>query len=412
VKNYSPDDSQNFLNTFWLGDIAYSSFKNDYLTATNYDAANALDALLISEKFSRFDWDNLLKNPVPKLKHFPDNFLTWHGMVFHNKKAVANKKIGMVIQMPDSSKIFVPVNTDAAGNFTIKNIDFRDSAKVFFRLNNINKDDKDIDVSFTKIDESTPFTGTFPNSLFIVQNRKPNDTVPQRIKDYDSELNNFENDDRYKTLQGVVVKAKPKNLTEQLNKTLSSPQFRDPGEIVFDFTNENSDDASGGIIDWLNGKVPGLTVEGGIAYMRNQPVKIYINEFGADYEQLNSYPVTEIAMVKVLRTPFMLGSGAPVVVVYTKTASMFKPETVSIKSSKIVGYPNVDKFKIVDYSDAKFNTGDHDTRSVLYWNTHLRPEKNKQTITFYNNDISKNFHIIIIGFNKNGPVYLDKEISF
>ena len=41
-------------------------------------------------------------------------------------------------------------------------------------------------------------------------------------KDYASVLNTFDNDDRYKKLESIVIKAKAKSLKDELNKKLSS----------------------------------------------------------------------------------------------------------------------------------------------------------------------------------------------
>ena len=405
------NDPQDFLKTYWLGDRLLQPIKaNGYFDPKN---DMALDHLLMSEQWGKSEWNKFLLTPVPQLKYAPDNYLTYQGIALSDKKMLPNKKIGIVIQVSDSAKEVLSVNTDNQGRLTLKNIEFSDTAKVFYRINNLEDLTKNIDIQFTRADDSKPYTGSLPASLFTVTTRKAGDAIPQKIKDYMAALDNSEKEDeRYKKLESVVVQAKAKDLTKELNKTLSSPIFSEPGEIIFDFINKYTEETGSGVIDWLVGKVPGLSNENGVAYIRNQPAGIYINEFAADYTQLSSYAVTDIALVKVLRNAYALGSSVPVIVVYTKTGNSFKPENINrIKNSIIKGYPKLERFKMVDYADEKVSTSRNDTRNLLSWNTTWIPRANKQPIKFYNSDTSKKYRLIITGFGKDGiPVYLDKEI--
>lgn len=406
------DDSHNFLKTYWLGEAISLPVKaNGYFNPAGAGAV-ALDHLLMTESRGQEYWKNFLNKPVPILNFAPDNFLSYEGTALQNKKLLPMKKIGIVIQASDSAKAFLSVNTDNMGNFTIRNIEFRDTAKVFYRLNSLQESQNNIDVIFRRLDDSRPYTGLLPVSSFTSSPRKPGDSIPQRIKDYVVTLNNSAlDDDRYKQLEGVTIQAKAKDVTKELNKTLSSPIFTEPGEIIFDFINKYTDEAGSGIVEWLEGKVPGYSIEGGVAYMRNSPMGLYINEFAADYTQLSSYAVTDIALVKVLRNAFALGSSAPVLVIYTKTGNSFKVDPAArIKNTRITGYPKLDKFKIADYSDEKY-IPKNDLRSVLYWNTTWIPQSDTQEIRFYNNDLAKKFRLVIMGFSKDGiPVFLEKEI--
>ncbi|WP_435523943.1 hypothetical protein [Chryseobacterium indoltheticum] len=62
-------------------------------------------------------------------------------------------------------------------------------------------------------------------------------------------------------IEEVKIKAKKKNLKDDLNKKLSSPLYRSMSEIVFDFVNENQSVAgSQNILQWLQGRAAGLTI--------------------------------------------------------------------------------------------------------------------------------------------------------
>lgn len=106
-----------------------------------------------------------------------------------------------------------------------------------------------------------------------------------------------------------------------------SPLFR---TIQGDYFNlEQASNAPGvygytNILDWLQGRVAGLqvyTIRGNrIAFMRNYPATIYVDEIRTDASMLNMLPVADIALIKVIKGPnagILSGPGGAIVV-YTK----------------------------------------------------------------------------------------------
>lgn len=95
--------------------------------------------------------------------------------------------------------------------------------------------------------------------------------------------------------------------------------------ILFNMETEpNSNTVIGyfNILDWLEGRVAGLQVypvrDGRIAYIRNMPATIYIDEMRIDASFLDALPVTDIAIVKVIKQAFGLGAPGGVIAIYTK----------------------------------------------------------------------------------------------
>ena len=114
---------------------------------------------------------------------------------------------------------------------------------------------------------------------------------------------------------------------EELNKQYCTGLFSTPDGTYFDL--ENDDNAIGAnsylnILDWLQGRVAGLQVYNyrsvRIPYLRNQSAAIFIDEMRVDAGMLNMIPVNDIAMIKVIKTPFMGLWGAPggAIAIYTK----------------------------------------------------------------------------------------------
>jgi hypothetical protein len=120
--------------------------------------------------------------------------------------------------------------------------------------------------------------------------------------------------------------SRPKSQKEILNDMYCSGLFKTLDADFFDLLEgQNAATASAyvNVLDWLQGRVAGLQVYTTrynirIPIIRNQAASVFVDEMWVSYDYLNSLPVTDIAMVKVIKGPFMGGratSGA--IAVYT-----------------------------------------------------------------------------------------------
>jgi hypothetical protein len=101
-----------------------------------------------------------------------------------------------------------------------------------------------------------------------------------------------------------------------LNDEYCSGLFKNADGTIFDIQNENVQ-AFFNILDWLEGRVAGLQVyvaRSGtrIPVIRGNAASIFVDEMRVDATFLNSLSVNDIAMVKVIKGPFVgaIGNGA------------------------------------------------------------------------------------------------------
>lgn len=130
-------------------------------------------------------------------------------------------------------------------------------------------------------------------------------------------------------LLGAVAQkrmAQPKTKSEILNDKYCSPLFSSRDGEYFDLLDDGVTKgavAYMNILDWLQGRVAGLQVYTSryntrIPYIRNQRAAVYVNEMRVDYDLLNLLPVTDIAMIKVIKGPSVLPfSGGGAIAIYT-----------------------------------------------------------------------------------------------
>lgn len=114
---------------------------------------------------------------------------------------------------------------------------------------------------------------------------------------------------------------------ERLNETYCSGLFNTADGVYFDMLNDPSATGAVGyrnILDWLEGRVAGLQVyvtrtNVRIPFLRNNLAGVYVDEIWHDPDYLNLLSISDIAMIKVIKGPFLGGFNSPggAIAIYT-----------------------------------------------------------------------------------------------
>ena len=420
-----PKQQDNILSTLWLTSDLIDPVQNpaSYFDQPDKNKIDALDALLISEKWSRYSWTDILNNKYPVINHLPLNFLSYTGRVTKGNKLKANEDVNLFIYYPDSSKQLILAATDSTGNVFIDNIIFRDDARIYYQLNSKKSGAKQIDIKFESNNRFVPYSLPLPETPYTLTMKTAASAKPTWVERAGNTIN-IEKDiqEKYKTLKEVVVTAKMKTATEELNEKLSSGLFHSNNEVIFDFVNQEQN-ALGymNILQWLQGRVAGLSVQyqdgNYVAYIRGSQAALYIDEMQAEPDMISSVNIGDIAMVKVIKGPFGLltGSGGGTIAIYTSRGNV-RPAQIepSLPNNKIQGYDAAKKFFSPPYDIKSVPQPDKDTRDQLLWQTLLSPTiaLDKCRVDFFNSDSGKRYRVIIQGFTEKGfPVYVEKILD-
>ncbi len=121
--------------------------------------------------------------------------------------------------------------------------------------------------------------------------------------------------------------APQKSKEEILNETYCTGLFTTLHADYFDFLDESVSNSAMGylnVLDWLQGRVAGLQVYSAkynkrIPFIRNQRAGVFIDEMPVDYDFLSMLPVSDIAMIKVIKGPFShpWGGAGGTIAIYT-----------------------------------------------------------------------------------------------
>lgn len=118
------------------------------------------------------------------------------------------------------------------------------------------------------------------------------------------------------------------SIEERLNEEYCSGLFKTIDGTYIDLMDDRVYASTLGyinILDWLQGRVAGLQVykmqdNSSIPYIRNQRAAVFIDEIQVSSDWINVLPVTDIAMIKIIKGPFIgswRGTGGGAIVIYT-----------------------------------------------------------------------------------------------
>lgn len=113
---------------------------------------------------------------------------------------------------------------------------------------------------------------------------------------------------------------------EKLNDEYCTGLFKTYDGTIIDLANENETaDSYLNVLNWLQGRVAGLQIYytrygSPVPFIRNTRAAVFVNEIPVDPGYLNDLPVTDIAMIKIIKGPFAgaVGNGpGGVIAIYT-----------------------------------------------------------------------------------------------
>lgn len=422
----SSEDENSLLSTLWLtGDIPSKIYTPSQYFKPNHNP-EALDALLISEKWKRFDWRNIMAGTFPIISYQPQPYISYKGKVTIQGKPAPNTDLNLLFEIPEQGTRLSQVKTDDNGFFNLKGLIFEDDLKFSYQLNDPKIPKEQVQVIFQPDYSFVPLKKALPESIYHFVQRTENDQPAESVKRSVATKNAQNNINEKATLiEEVRLKARKVDKTKELNDKLSSPLFKSLNENIFDFVNDNNS-AQGftNILQWLQGRVAGLTIEFSMGNytpkLRGSRVNIYLDEMMVDPSLINSISVSDIAMVKVIKDYFAGGFGGAsgAIAIYTKRGGItgsLSDATTSTKLKKTVlhGFDKETSFVNPDYNDENFKNISEDLRTTLYWNPYLETSSDESKIKFFNNDDAKNFRLIIMGFDTKDyiPIYYNEIVK-
>ncbi|WP_413531579.1 hypothetical protein [Empedobacter brevis] len=415
IKDQKNPDEDNLISAMLLTRDFSSKISYPTQYFKNNKFSENLDALLISEKWRRFNWEDLVVGNV--VKPTIDNnrrYLSYKIKAYNNGRELSDASLSIIYKMQNNGKEFATLDTNYEGDFEMNNLFYYGPMAMNYFLNSENgkqANNGTLTLSVVPNYKSTSYKSKLPATSYLLEEITNKEEI-EKQNTYKENIKII--NDKSIRLKEVVVKADKKSKTEQLNNELSTGMFQSINETIIDFVNESQPiEGYTNIADFLAGRVAGLTVSNGVPKIRNSDVAIYWNEMKVSSDNLNSINVRDIAMVKIFKGNGLLGNAIAIYSKRGKEATIDNTPMLPNNLIQLGGYnQSLPYFSLDDY-ESLYNAVPNDIRSTLFWNPNLYSEPGENTeLEYFNNDKPKDYQLTIIGFDEKGnPVYYEGKIN-
>ena len=392
-----------------------------YFSAANDSVRTATDLLMMTNGWRRFNWKELAR--VKDLKTFNPAYITLEGRATlrGTNRPFDNKALLLMINNVKGEKKRAShfLQTDRDGNFLIDSLLFFDRSILLFS-DVRGKKSLFIDVklkgdslhrafafsNFSKI-PTNPFTGA----------------GSQWQMDYESILK-----ENGIMMEGITLKSHKKSPMELVDEKYTSGLFNGDATKAIDLVNNDEALTYANIFDYLQFRVNGLQVSGdgadySVVYRQMAsassmgviPMTLFLDEVETEASVIATIPANQVALVKIYNTFAGAWGNAPggVLAIYTKKADDYGKSGSYNNVLLYNGYSIVREFFAPDYKKP-VTTDRPDNRITLDWrpNIFINSINPRIPVSFYNNDRTKKYKIIVEGLTSSGKmIWVEKMVN-
>lgn len=425
-----PDENEdNIYSHFLLSSELRGYIHNPgyYFSSYADSVRRQLDLVMLTNGWRRFKWEELAQGKFPEIKYIPEDYLSIKGTISGVSTAkLAGTQLNMFLELKDSTRKFLAAPVTKDGTFNLPGVLFYDTARISYQFNN----DKTLaDRVAIRVDNGLLKTWPViaPSKTWSAYLQDSIIAINKKIAAKYTVLEE-ERDRKIKMLEGVTVKARSgvKTPIQQLDEQYTSGLFSggistyslDPSS---DLAAQGVQNSGGTVFSYMQGRIPGLQISNAMSSnpsitIRGSKTTLYLNEMPAEPQMIAAIPMNEIAYIKVINDGGVGKGGGGGIAIYTKKAGAQQPvandPTKGLSKMMLTGYSPIKEFYSPDYSSPDTPADAEDIRVTLYWNPYLVMDRSlrRATVSFYNNDVTKKFRVIIEGVNAAGKLTRIEEI--
>jgi hypothetical protein len=390
-----------------------------YFLADNDSVKTALDMVMMTNGWRRFKWEQLMTSSLPASGYKDKKYITLAGKanLQGTKKPFTDKQLLLFIIGANKKRTTQFLQTDSEGNFVLDSMIFFDKTRLLFSDVRGKKSQYiDILLNSDSVQQFFPLPAAGKPKLF-------SETVVSRWKmDYDiiQKANG-------KVLEEVKIKVQKKTPLEQVEDNYTSGLFSGDATKAIDLVNSDEANTYQNIFDYLQSRVNGLKVNADgfdyslyyrqgayISSMGEIPMTLFLDEIETDAAVIATIPANQVALVKVYNTFAGSWGNAPggVLAVYTKKGQDYTNSSTSFANNQAYsGYSVIKEFYSPDYKVEKAENKS-DNRITLLWRPNIFISSVSPTlpVSFYNNDRTKQYRIVVEGMTVSGKMISMEKI--
>lgn len=400
----------------------------------------AADLLMMTNGWRRFKWTELAQKVSSPLPYSDPAYITLSGRAFlrGTKKPLVSRPLILLLTSGGHLMNTQTVFSDEKGYFKSDSLIFYGAARAFIiepKNRKSNYIEVEIDSSM-KVSYVLPVTSNLSSS-------SASPLTPYMRKQLDMDYNAILKAEGL-MLEGVTVQSVTKSPTQIVEEHYTAGAFETDAfvEKKIDLINTSDLLLQDNIFEYLKSRVPGLVVADpdysktpnidpqydetkyrlyyrqmpSVSGRGNPPMAIYLNEVETDPEVVGAIPVSEIAFIKIFSAFTMATGGGQggAIAIYTKK-DLDMPNTSKGNIFSTTGFSVIKEFYAPEYKEIPnplFSKPDN--RITLDWrpNIFFNAIGPRIPFSFYNNDRTKKFRVVIEGMTTTGKlIMIDKIVE-
>lgn len=384
-----------------------------YFSKENPDASRHLDILMMTQGWRRYQWNDIMKDELPKPKFLFERGLSISGEISRPNGKAFEKPINLtfMFKLKDSTQLFGMGMAEKDGSFAAYNLNFVDSAKVIIQAiaGNSNRN--------TKIFVNRAFS---PKVQVVAIPFNAVTFDEKELADYlkrTKEALDFERTLRFNKaimLNEVTVKAKKKT-QERDNRVL----YDTPSKSL---TIDRTMSGYTNVLDLMRGRFAGvqvsgsandptITIRGVSSIMLSSEPMFLLDGMRTDKSAILMLPVPDVDKIDILTgaeaSIYGTGAGGGVISILTKRGNpsydYSQDEAMGVQNFRIAGYYPTKEFYAPKYDVDIPENLRPDFRSTIFWSPKVRTNANgKASITFFNTDSQGKVNVNLEGISSTG----------
>ena len=405
------DTSNNIVTDFLLAnDIRGNIVNPAYYFSNNTDSSKQyLDFVMLTHGWRRFKWEDVVTGKLPDLPYSAEGeYLSFKGQIAaSNVHFDPSDSVALLVITKDKKKNVLSLPVASDGSFGQKGMFFYDSVQVVYRMNHANKLSSGSEINFRT---SLLTVGVLNNTAAALPsfqwNKVPDVILEKEINGLLAELKNYSREAR-----GMNYVITPHAKVDSLKNTSETaahylennfPGMKFP-YAPKEITTDNGDNRYASLQ-----KTSGTgSLNAGSKYN----VNLVLDGISVTMDDLKQISMKEVLFLKFLQksSPKDIQTLA-----ISSRQSIDQDNIINNKTGFAVlrGYTPAKEFYVPQYSGTPEDDQITDYRSTLYWNPRVILDKDhrKISLSFYNNDMSNKFRVVVEGMNKEGKLTRVEEI--
>lgn len=422
-------DSFNDVDNIWsrmllTGDLKGYVHNPAWYFVNGDSSKSGLDNLMLTQGWSRYTWTKIMAGQFPSQTITDPPYISLSGKVTdpNSRAALSGGKLGVYLEAGDSSTQSFEIIPDASGRFRVDSMSFRGATELFYGYTD-NKGKVRQALVVLDEDPLEKIRNTYTAAPGLPERNVTGNNAQIKSRfDYEMDMTG-----KVKELENIDVKSSSgKKPSDIVNEKYTTGTFKGESAVMLDNINEPAGDKGANVIDYVKNRIQQLEIQGGkfvnrknISLMTGQKwiVGIFLNDQPVDMTRLRSVRMDQVALVKFFDVGFVgVGSSTPggALAVYTKEKDVVETKPDKLESVSYPGYTISKEFYNPDYSVPQPRHQAVDRRTTLYWNADAMTDASSGNLkfSFYNNDFSKKYKIVVEGFDAEGKlVHAEKTVG-